>query len=237
MKTNTAKKKPGRPSKRKTTLAVLRAMLTVPAEHKGRFLKRKGHYEVERVTLPVNTVAEWLNVSEDTVRCIERGRKGYPLTPERAEIISHQTRVSADWLLECKPKAKPLNWWSHPFTQADFDDQQIALTDNSHESKQGEVSCAFVRIIPVIAGILLLASQKGKLAIYTARLHTVLGETLVTVNALAGWSDTASLPPEMLPMRLCAGRGFKKETLVRPNLDEFLDAYEHLLKKIHPPAI
>jgi hypothetical protein len=93
MKQDTLKKKPGRPSEGKTTLAVLRSKLTVP--------KRKGdwRYNGERVPLSVKDVADWLNVTPDCVRCIERGRPGYPLTEENAEIIAHQTGVSLEWLL------------------------------------------------------------------------------------------------------------------------------------------
>ncbi|HEY5504110.1 MAG TPA: hypothetical protein VIK28_03060 [Sedimentisphaerales bacterium] len=222
---NTTKKKQGRPSKRKTTLAVLRAMLTVPG-HKGRFLKKPTpHYEVKRVTLPVSTVAKWLNVSEDTVRCIERGKKGYPFTPERAEIISYQTRVSAEWLQGCKPKAKPLDWLDQPFTQAVFDDRQIQLTSKSSLAKQYHVSFLFIKNMCFLARILLLASKRGKLESYAAHLRTVLGKTL------------SSLTGDPLSLILHGFDGFKKERPARPNLDAFLDAYERHLKKIYPPAI
>lgn len=135
------KKKPGRPSDGKTTLAKLRHMLTEP-KITNEWLKRKGAFKVVNVTLPVSTIAKWLNVANDSVRCIERDRPGYRLTEEHAEKIAYQTGVSRDWLLAgdvSKPVVKR-HWMAgtrrnpygkgrlKPFTQKDFEERQKVLS-------------------------------------------------------------------------------------------------------------
>jgi hypothetical protein len=205
--------KKGRPSGEKTTLAVLRSMLTVP--------KRKGDYKGERVPLAVKDVAGWLNVTPDCIRCIERHRQGYRLTPENAEIVSYQTAVSEDWLLAGKPKAEPFNRGRKPYTQADFDARQIKLAKSSPQAKQATVSWSLARNTAVLAEILLLASKRGDFPIFNSHLRTILGKTL---------SDLTSKPLSLLAP---AWRGCIKGSPARPNLDELMDAYKARLKMIY----
>jgi hypothetical protein len=186
-KNATLKKKPGRPSGQKTTLAVLRSMLRVNKTTKI-WLKRKGQYKVERVTLPVSTVAKWLNVSDDTVRCIERGRTGYPLTEAKAEMLAYQTGASREWILAgdvSKPVVK-LHWVNGSrrkpygegrykrYTQKDFDDRRKVLSrsDDSGDLEHARMTVAFS--CAKIAAILVRGFERGKAVEYALKLNQAL---------------------------------------------------------------
>lgn len=190
-------------------------MLTVP--------KREGDYRGDRVPLSVKEVAGWLNVKDHCVRCIERPREGYPLTRERAVILTDQTGVSPDWLLGGKPKSKPFTWDLKPYTQANFDACQIELAKRPRQASQAEVSFVFARNLAVLAAILLLASKQGKFQIYKAHLQVVLGETLRRLGGETG--------PLVTSLVEAAFNGYLK------NFDTFRDVYEKQLKKIYPRAI
>ncbi len=181
------KKNPGRPSDKKTTLAVLRSMLKVN-KPTTILLKRQGQYKVERVTLPVSTVAKWLNVSDDTVRCIERGRTGYPLTEEKAEMLAYQTGASLEWIVAgdvSKPVVK-LHWVSgsrgkpygkgryKPYTQKDFDDRRKALSrpDDNGDLEHARITVAFS--CAKIAAILVRGFERGKAVEYALKLNHAL---------------------------------------------------------------
>jgi hypothetical protein len=174
---NTLKKKPGRPSDKKTPLAVLRVMLTVPAEHKGRFLKRKGHYEVERVMLPVSTVAAWLNVKPSHVRCIERGKPGYPLTRENAEIIQQNTNVNLSWLLGRKTK-NPINILGLPYCQNDFDRRQASVQSPIWPAlrAQEELKAG----VAWLATIYFHAYKRGEIETYASKVRNAFREIFST---------------------------------------------------------
>jgi hypothetical protein len=182
MKKPTAKKKPGRPSKLKTPLAVLRHLITVPAEHKGRFLKRKGRYEVERVTLPVSTVAKWLGVKPSHVRSIERGKllkgkPGYPLIRENAEIIEQNTGVNLSWLLGRKTK-NPINICGLPYCQNDFDRRQASVQSPIWPAlrAQEELKAG----IAWLATIYFHAYKRGEVETYASKMKSAFWEIFST---------------------------------------------------------
>jgi hypothetical protein len=182
------RKNVGAPSLKKTTLAILRHALTVPMTTKQWIKKPQPHYKVVNVTLPVSTVAKWLNVADDSVRCIERERPGYRLTEEHAEKIAYQTGVSRDWLLAgdvSKPVVK-LHWMAgtrrnpygkgrlKPFTQKDFEERQKALSrqDANSDLKQACQTVAFS--CAKIAAILTRGFERGKAVEYEMKLNRAL---------------------------------------------------------------
>ena len=189
------------------------SMLTVP--------KREGRYNGERVPLSVKTVAGWLNVKEDCVRCIARHRPDYPLTPEKAELLSFQTAISEGWLLAGNPKAKPVNWYHKPYSQADFDARQIELAKRPRQARQQLVSAAFVRNAALLAEILLCASEQKKFDAYAASVKTTLGKLYYSLT---------SKPTSLVGKAVLSARA--KGTPARPNLDALLDGFEARLKKI-----
>jgi len=172
-----AKKIPGRPSLKKTTLAVLRTMLTVPAEHKGRFLKRKGRYEVERVTLPVATVAKWLGVKPGHVRCIERGKRGYPLTQENAEIIQQNTGVSLKWLLG-KDTKRPISFLGSRYEQIYFDRAQASVHSPIWPALRAQDE--FKAGVAWLATIYFHAYKRGEIETYASKVRNAFLEILST---------------------------------------------------------
>jgi hypothetical protein len=213
------KKNPGRPSKHKTTLAVLRHMLTTPARYKGRYLKKQGRYEKELETLPVETVAAWLGVKPDFVRKVEGSRPGYRLTEEKIELLSHQTAVSQDWLLAGNPKAPPLNRYAMPYSQSDFDNRQIELAKRPRQVRQQLVSLAFARNSALIAEILLRASEQKKFDAYAASLKTTLGNLYYSLT-----DKPTSLVGNAVMMANAKG--------IRRAFDSLLDSYSTQLKKV-----
>jgi hypothetical protein len=207
MKQNIAKKNRGRPSKGKTRLAVLRAKITVPAEHKGRFLKRKGHYEVETKTLPVSTVAEWLNVSDDTLRSIERGRPGYPFKREHAETIMHQTHASLDWLLGDGDKNKPINFLYRPYSQSDFDRAQADIKRTGYPVLRAQAE--FKGGVAALATILMQACKRGEIDTFASKLTTSFrdffamfpkSEPFVDFGKFIDQSTTSITAPDFAPL-------------------------------------
>lgn len=152
-------------------------MLTVPVEHKGRFLKRKGHYEVERVTLPVSTVAKWLGVKPGHVRCIERGKSGYPLTRENAEIIEQNTGVNLEWLLG-KDTKRPISILGSRYKQEDFDRRQASVQSPVWPAlrAQEELKAG----VAWLATIYFHAYKRGEIETYASKVRNAFREIFST---------------------------------------------------------
>jgi hypothetical protein len=178
------KREPGRPSARRTTLAILRHSIKVEKVFQRKiFRKRTGQEEMVRkikhVTLPVSVVAEWLNIPVDRVRCIERGRKGYRLTEENAEKLAYQTGVSPECLLAGNgSEPVKLHWregtkknpygtgFFRPYTQKDFEERQRALS-NSDSNRALERDLEHARMTVAfscakIAAILARGIERGE---------------------------------------------------------------------------
>lgn len=148
-------------------------MITVPAEHKGRFLKRKGRYEVERVTLPVATVAKWLGVKPGHVRCIERDKPGYPLTRENAEIIERNTNVNLSWLLG-KDTEKPISIFGSRYKQEDFDRAQARVNHPLFPALQAQEELKAG--IAWLATIYFHAYRRGEIETYASKMKYAFRE-------------------------------------------------------------
>jgi hypothetical protein len=180
------KKKPGRPSVKRTALAVLRQMLTVP-KITNEWLKRKGAFKVVNGTLRVSTVAKWLDVAPDTVRCIERHRPGYRLTEEHAEKIAYQTGVSLDWLLAGDGSEPVKQHWIagtrrnpygtgclKPFTQNDFEEHRKALSRQDANSDLQLARHTLLFSSAKIAAILARGLERGQAVEYVMKLNRAL---------------------------------------------------------------
>ena len=80
-----------RPSKLKTTLAVLRNMLTEEAQGQD----RQGRKIPVRARVGQQQVADWLGLSRDMIASIESGRPKVKLMPRHAEELAHPNRSVA----------------------------------------------------------------------------------------------------------------------------------------------
>lgn len=149
-----------RPSKLKTPLAKLRAMITIRTAD--------GH----RVKLSRQDVAEWLGCGVDNISSIESGR--VKLTHENAEIILAHTHANLGWLLGINKSPFPVNFAYRKFTQKDFDDAQINLARPTLPALKAQYELA--SSLGIIATILLNAVKKDRLSLYASRLRHKLYE-------------------------------------------------------------
>jgi hypothetical protein len=123
----------------------------------------------DEVPLYVKRVAEWLNLSDDHVRAIERGRE--ELTFENADVLMRQTGISTKWLL-AKHVERPVNWCGKPYSQKDYDQQQKVL-DNPGFSAC-EAHDELKQAIKFIAEILLQAAERDETQLYGSKLRNAL---------------------------------------------------------------
>ena len=173
-----------RPSKLKTPLAKLRAMLKVQTGEKTK--KRTGQTLKTYAPLSRKDVADWLGCGVDNISSIESGR--VKLTEENAEIIALKTGVSIDWLLAgdvSKPPVK-LNWTDGsrkkpygegrymPYTQKDFDERQKSLSrsDSNGDLEHARITVAFS--CAKIAAILARGLERGKPVEYALKPNQAL---------------------------------------------------------------
>jgi hypothetical protein len=213
------KKKVGRPSDGKTTLAVLRSAIEVPAQ-RGRYLKRTGRYEIEAEKLPVKTVSSWLNVKEDSIRCIERGRPGYPLTAENAEKIAHQTGASVDWLLANEVSKPIINSLGEPFTQKDFEDRQKAILNPSPDTDLRHSRGTLASCCAKIAAILVRGAERGQPDEYAYKLNMALRSVYFDRGEKLDW-----------PTRFSPAYG--NLAIERPDFTPLFHVFEKELRSIH----
>lgn len=124
-----------RPPKLKTTLSVLRNMLTLGQTTKSVRIPKTGRWEKVSCPAPLTKkkVASWLNLAVSTVEKIESGAE--KLTEENARIIARQTAAPLDWLRGGDP-TKPIVFnvleepytKNEPYTQKHFEDRQKDLS-------------------------------------------------------------------------------------------------------------
>jgi hypothetical protein len=177
------KKEPGRPFGRKTPLAILRHMIKVERiKEKTISLKRTGKEKtirkVNRVTLPVSTLAKWLNIPDDRVRCIERNRPGYRLTAENATVLMLQTGVSPGWLLANDISKPIMNWRDEPYTLRDFEERQRVLSrPDANLALEHDLAHARMTVAlssAKIAAILARGFERGKVVEYAIKINQAL---------------------------------------------------------------
>jgi hypothetical protein len=219
----TLRKKPGRPSDKKTPAALLRSILSTPRQT-NRFLKRKGQYKIERVKLPVSTVANWLGVAEDTVRCIERGRPGYPLTAENAEKLAHHTGVSVDWLLADDVSKPMVNFKGEPYTQNDFDERQESLLHPSPDYDLSNARMTLASCCAKIAAILVHGAEHDRFDEGAYKLKRALRSVYFEDGEKIDW-----------PMRF--NPAFGSRAGERPDFSPLFYAFESDLRKIQQRAL
>ena len=213
------KKKIGRPSDGKTTLAILRCSIEVSVQ-RGRYLKRAGRYEIEKEKLPVKTVANWLNVKEDSIRCMERGRPGYPLTSENAERLSHQTAISVDWLLANDVSKPIINSFGEPYTQKDFDDRQKAILNPNPDSDLRYARGTLASCCAKIAAILVRGAERGQPVEYAYKLNMALRSVYLDEDEKLDW-----------PARFNPAHG--NLAVERPDFTPLFRAFENDLRAIN----
>ena len=192
-----------RPSKQKTPLARLRAMLTIEV----------GPKEKMRVPLSQKDIAGWLGLSVYNVQSIETGR--VRLTEQNAELIARQTSVDPDWLLAGDPAKPPITWDGKPFSQDCFDLQQIQLSTRPRgEVGHWLVCLSFVQNAAMVAEILLSAAEQGNFEMVSLELKAALKKLHPSTDR------PIPLTHDAVFSHVCHG------TATRPNLDGLLDSFE-----------
>jgi hypothetical protein len=160
MKKRVLKKKIGRPSAKKTPLALLRSMLTVS-------------YDGKRVPLAAKTVADWLNIKPDTLYKIESGRRrDYPLTPQNAEIIFYNTGADLRWLLGKKVSPYPITPGGERLTQRDFERAQGNFKNTGLTPMKAQHYLP--ELVARVANILLHAAKRDEVDLYALRLRRAI---------------------------------------------------------------
>ena len=161
-----------RPPKLKTTLSVLRNMLTHGEEEKRRRDKKSG------LSFPVlcpkrltkKTVALWLGCSVSNVEKIEAGAS---LTRENAEILMQQTGISANWLLGKNTK-KPISFLGSPYEQKHFDRAQASVNHPNFPALRAQEE--FASGVASLATILLHACQRDEIKLYASKVRNSFRE-------------------------------------------------------------
>jgi hypothetical protein len=186
-----------RPSKLKTPLAKLRAMLKIQT---GEITKKRTGQTVKTFApLSRQDVAGWLGCGVDNISSIESGR--VKLTSENAEIILQQTGVSMKWLLGIYNNTHPINLAGERYTQTDFERAQKAIKRPAMPALKAQM--IFAENVGWLATILLCACQCDEIDRYTSKLRSALAdifhsfpkETPVVdfrqfINLTEGWSVT-----------------------------------------------
>jgi len=159
-----------RPSKQKTPLAKLRALIRVQTGVRTK--KRTG--ESTKIDSPLSRqdVADWLGCGVDNISSIESGR--VELTEANAEIIMQQTGASIKWLLGLDTKPFPVHWAGHRYEQSDFDRAQKNIKDPAFPALKAQKT--FAENVSLLATILLCACQRGEIDRYTSKLRGALTE-------------------------------------------------------------
>jgi hypothetical protein len=229
----------------KTTLAVLRNMLTDPDKQKTVMVrdgKSDSHYKPKNVParLTVETVAKWLGCSPFNVRDIESRKAGRKLqngerlirelTPEQAAILAHQTAVKLRWLSNNDPSKPVINWLGKPYTQKDFDQRQAEIKsgkDNfANPLTEREMIVQVNRLAEyfgMVTAILLRALERGQADLCEIKLKKALWQIYDQPNdqPARDWND-------LTMTAIYHGN----PTLTRPDVGPLLDAWETRFKEI-----
>jgi hypothetical protein len=147
-----------RPSKLKTPLAKLRAMLNKKS--------------LPRITQ--QDVAEWLGCGVDNIASIESGR--VKLTQANARIIERQTMVSSSWLLGKIDSSKPITFEGTLLRRFHFDRSQAAL--KSPYRVPTAANFALKNTLVKLTTIIVQAAKSGQIDLYESKLETALNDIL-----------------------------------------------------------
>ena len=224
-----------RPSKLKTTLAVLRNTLIQEVETlTSRKNRKTGAFEKIRVKtkeprLSKQTVKDWLGCSLSKVEHIENG--DLPLSSEDALTIARQTGVNFQWLVENDP-TKPITKFGvqhgkscdEPYTVADYEKRQAEmeklsfknpLTDRDIWEVIKVMGDAFGRV----AAVVLRGLDNGQLDVVEYKMRNAL-------NKIYGKPDSELINLGM--KSIFQG----SPTLTRPDPTALLDEWETRFKEI-----
>ena len=223
--------------KKKTPLAVLRAMLTFDEKTVKRRDRKSGVWLPTKLPAPLSagTVAEWLGCSKQNVTDIECAKvlrkklkngqvkkEKRRLSLEQAELFAKQTDADIGYLLGDNP-ANPIDNHGNPYRQETFDRCQARL---KREKNDGEFPARMVQFklaqgVRILASTLLRAFQDGKA-------DAVTSKVIKTLRGLYLDVDKTGIDRN----GLFGTRPKSISTATRPDLKDTLDLYEAQFRKL-----